>query len=96
MLDVDRHRSDRPIQEGFPRLGYNYRLTNLQAALGRVQMGRLDEIVRRRRRARRPLHAAFSRVDGIEPPLVPVHVETNYQSYMVRIGDRPHAAATRS
>src|SRR5262249_12753487 len=45
----DRHVSGRVIWESYRELGYNYRLTDIQAAIGRVQLRRLDEMVARRR-----------------------------------------------
>ena len=47
--DVVRHGSSKVIREAFPELGYNYRLTDIQAAVGRVQLGRLPELLERRR-----------------------------------------------
>lgn len=85
VLDVDRHRSDRPVQEGFPRVGFNYRMTNVQGAIGVVQMQRLESILAARRRLGRRYTELLSDVKGVEPPAVPSHVETNYQSYMVAI-----------
>lgn len=85
VLDVDRHRADRPVQEGFPRVGFNYRMTNVQGAIGKVQMGRLESILEARRRLGRRYNELLAPVKGVEPPAVPDHVETNYQSYMVAV-----------
>jgi dTDP-4-amino-4,6-dideoxygalactose transaminase len=93
VLDIDRHSSDRPVQEGFPRLGFNYRLTNLQAAIGVVQMGRLAQILAARRALGERYTRLLGEVPGVEPPVIPGHVETNYQSYLVRI--TPDAARSR-
>ena len=53
-------------------VGYNYRLSNLLAALGRAQLGRLDELIERRRRIHRRYREALECIDGIaflpEPP----------------------------
>jgi len=46
-------------------VGYNYRLSNLLAALGRGQLRGLDERVRRRRETNRRYREAFADVDGI-------------------------------
>ena len=45
-------------------IGYNYRLSNVLAALGRAQLGRLDEMIRRRRELRRSYGELFASVDG--------------------------------
>ncbi|PMC06588.1 pyridoxal-5'-phosphate-dependent protein [Microbacterium sp. UMB0228] len=47
-------------------IGYNYRLSNLLAALGRAQLGRLDEMIGRRREMRAAYKALFSNVRGVE------------------------------
>ncbi|MET0860253.1 MAG: DegT/DnrJ/EryC1/StrS family aminotransferase, partial [Microbacterium sp.] len=46
---ADRHRSVLPPAEEYGEVGFNFRMTDLQAAVGIVQLGRLPEIVRRRR-----------------------------------------------
>ncbi|MGH9281427.1 MAG: DegT/DnrJ/EryC1/StrS family aminotransferase [Acidimicrobiales bacterium] len=87
VLDVDRHGADRPVQEGFSRVGFNYRMTNIQGAIGVVQMDRLDAILADRRRLGRRYSELLGPVPGVEPPVEPEHVETNYQSYLVTITD---------
>ena len=47
-------------------IGYNYRLSNLLAALGRAQLTRLDSMIDRRRALRRRYREFFSEVDGVE------------------------------
>ncbi|PZE61643.1 pyridoxal-5'-phosphate-dependent protein [Curtobacterium sp. MCPF17_047] len=46
-------------------IGYNYRLSNVLAALGRAQLGRLDEMIARRRSFRSAYRALFEQVDGV-------------------------------
>lgn len=47
--DVVRHGSSKVIREGYPELGFNYRLTDIQASVGRVQLSRLPQLLARRR-----------------------------------------------
>lgn len=47
-------------------IGYNYRMSNLLAALGRAQLVRLDEMIARRRRVRDGYKALFADVEGVE------------------------------
>lgn len=47
-------------------IGYNYRMSNLLAALGRAQLSRLDEMIGRRRRMRELYKRLFAGVDGVE------------------------------
>ena len=53
--DTVRHASATVIFEEYPILGYNYRMTDVQAAIGREQLKRLPGIVARRRRAGGPV-----------------------------------------
>jgi dTDP-4-amino-4,6-dideoxygalactose transaminase len=46
-------------------VGYNYRLSNVLAALGRTQLGRLDEMISRRRSFRSAYRALFEELDGV-------------------------------
>lgn len=46
-------------------IGYNYRLSNLLAALGRAQLSRLDDMIRRRHRWRSEYRALFADTDGV-------------------------------
>ena len=47
-------------------VGYNYRLSNLLAAVGRVQLSRLDELIERRRNINRTYRAALASIEGVE------------------------------
>lgn len=47
-------------------IGYNYRLSNILAALGRAQLTRLDEMVERRRAWRRAYRSLVETLDGVE------------------------------
>jgi dTDP-4-amino-4,6-dideoxygalactose transaminase len=47
-------------------IGYNYRMSNLLAALGRAQLKRLDEMIARRREIRESYKALFADVEGVE------------------------------
>lgn len=86
--DAVRHKSAEVIFESYPVLGFNYRLTDIQAAVGRVQLARLHaQITRRRELAAR--YAALLEEKGIVPPHEPPHVRTNWQSYVLRL---PHRA----
>lgn len=47
-------------------IGYNYRLSNLLAALGRAQLGRLPEMIERRHQIRQAYRTLFHEFKGIE------------------------------
>ncbi|HTT17830.1 MAG TPA: DegT/DnrJ/EryC1/StrS family aminotransferase [Candidatus Sulfotelmatobacter sp.] len=83
--DLARHSSSKIVSESYPEVGYNYRMTDLQAALGLVQLQRLDEMIERRRRLAMRYSEALSGIDWLVPPVEPVGYRHNFQSYMVRL-----------
>jgi dTDP-4-amino-4,6-dideoxygalactose transaminase len=85
--DTVRHGSPKVIFEEHPVIGYNYRMTDIQAAVGREQLKRLPDIVRaRRERAGRYLNL-LSSIPGLGLPLEPSSARTNWQSFCVRLPD---------
>ncbi len=83
--DMARHGSDTVVFEEYLELGYNYRMTDLQAAIGREQLKRIPELVRERRA--RALHYAetLQPISGLGLPHEPEWARTNWQSYCVRL-----------
>lgn len=66
-------------------LGYNYRLTDIQAALGKSQIARLESLVSRRREIAKRYDEAFSRLAWIRRGHEPEGVYSAYHLYVVRI-----------
>jgi dTDP-4-amino-4,6-dideoxygalactose transaminase len=85
--DRVRHSANQVIFEDHSVIGFNYRMTDIQAAVGRVQLGRMADIVARRREIAARFNEAFAATPGIEPPNEPEWARTNFQSYLVRIPD---------
>jgi len=83
--DTVRHSSSAVIQEEYPVLGYNYRMTDIQAAIGREQLTRLPGIVSRRRALAERYRERLARVAGVSIPTEPEWARTNWQSYAVRV-----------
>ena len=83
--DTVRHSSSTVIQEEYPVLGYNYRMTDIQAAIGREQLTRLSGIVSRRRALAERYRERFANVAGVSIPTEPEWARTNWQSYAVRV-----------
>ncbi len=66
-------------------LGYNYRLDELSAALGRIQMGRLDELLSKRERVASWYAERLSEIQGVEAPrLAPETTRMSWFVYVVR------------
>lgn len=83
--DLDRHKADRVIIEEYPELGFNYRMTDIQASIGLVQLRRLDELLRLRRARAQRYNEELPGIKGLEIPFVPPYAEHTYQSYCVRL-----------
>jgi perosamine synthetase len=86
--DTVRHGSAQVIFEGYPVVGYNYRMTDIQAAIGREQLKRVPEVVAARRTLADRYTALFNDNSGIWAPKEPSYARSNWQSYCVRLPDR--------
>jgi perosamine synthetase len=73
------------IIESYPERGWNYRMTDMQAALGLCQLDALDEILAERRRLAGRYTAALERIPYLEPPYEPGYAERTWQSYAVTL-----------
>jgi perosamine synthetase len=83
--DTVRHGSPQVIFEQHPMLGYNYRMTDIQAAVGREQLKRLPEIVASRRLLAKRYDDLLSNNIGLATPFEPAYARSNWQSYCVRL-----------
>jgi dTDP-4-amino-4,6-dideoxygalactose transaminase len=83
--DTVRHGSNQVIFETHPVLGYNYRLTDIQAAVGREQLKRVPEIVVTRRRLAQRYNELLANNIGLETPMEPDDRRSNWQSYSVTL-----------
>jgi perosamine synthetase len=83
--DTARHRAARVTFEEYPELGFNYRMTDIQAAVGREQLKRLPAIIERRIELADRYTHLLSKIPGIVPPRQPDWARSNWQSYCVRI-----------
>lgn len=84
---ADRHGSILPPPESYDEVGYNFRMTDLQAAVGLVQLGRLDEVVAQRRALARRYSEAIATVPGLRAVADPEYGTCNFQSYWVEVED---------
>ena len=83
--DTVRHGAREVIFESYPELGFNFRMTDMQAAVGRIQLTRLPAIVDDRRRIADEYSTRLSAIDGVTVPLEPSWARTNWQSYCVEL-----------
>ncbi len=85
--DTVRHGSNQVIFETHPVLGYNYRMTDIQAAVGREQLRRLPGIVARRREIGEMYKQLLAPAQWIGLPQEPSWARSNWQSFAVRLPD---------
>jgi len=78
----ERHRSDTPVVERYLEVGYNYRMTDIQAAIGLVQLRRLEELIARRRALAARYTDSLADL-GVVVASDPPYGTTNFQSYWV-------------
>ena len=83
--DRQRHNSEKVIIEEYPLLGYNYRMTDIQASVGIQQLKKLDYIVYERRKIAFKYLEAFKNIDRLILPLEAADNFSNYQSFSIQI-----------
>jgi perosamine synthetase len=85
--DRVRFESPKVIFEDHVEIGYNYRMTDIQASVGIKQLEKLDWIVAERRKIAMQYNEAFKDIDFIRIPVEEAGYFTNYQSYSVYLKD---------
>jgi dTDP-4-amino-4,6-dideoxygalactose transaminase len=81
--DRQRHQAHEVTFESYEEVGFNYRLTDIQAAIGRCQLQRLTEMVAERRTLAGAYSQALSRIPGLIAPQDRADTRTNWQSYCI-------------
>jgi perosamine synthetase len=81
--DTVRHGAKKVIFESYPEIGYNYRMTDVQAAIGREQLRRLPSFIERRRRKADIYRQLLAKIPGLRLPVEPKWARSNWQSYAV-------------
>jgi len=88
--DMERHSANKIIIESYPQVGFNYRMTDIQAAIGLVQMEKLPDILNKRRKIAERYDGTFKEIKCIRIPEVPDYAVNNYQSYSIELlGNAP-------
>lgn len=85
--DTVRHHSDKVVFESYTEPAFNARMTDLQAAVGRPQLARLESIVAERRRLADRYAAALRDNRVLAPPSEPSWARSNWQSYPTSLRD---------
>ena len=79
--DLDRHKADRPILEEYHELGFNYRMTDIQASIGLIQIRRLDDLLKIRVAKADRYGRELSDLKKLRTPYTPPYATHTYQSY---------------
>lgn len=89
LSDYSRHKAETVIFEKYLVTGFNYRMTDIQAAIGIEQLRRLEELIAERRQLASAYREHLAAIPGVEPPVEPEYARTNWQSYVIRLkGDK--------
>jgi perosamine synthetase len=87
LSDVVRHNAKIISTETYDEVGFNFRMTDMQAAIGMVQLARLESLLKRRRDLATRYTECLDDLPWLQSPVVPPNCRHNYQSYMVRLLD---------
>ena len=91
-----RHRSSRPHDlPDFEVFGFNYRMTDIQAAIAHAQLKKLDRFIEQRQALAEVYDAGLEAIDGITPPTRPDGHDHAWQAYVVMV-DQELAPASRN
>lgn len=85
LSDVARHNAKKITTERYDEVGYNFRMTDMQAAIGITQLGRLEGFLEKRRRLAARYTDGIRDISWLQPPSIPAGSRSNFQSYMVRM-----------
>lgn len=85
---ADRHRSRQPVIEHYTEVGFNFRMTDVQAAIGLVQLRKLTQMVTRRRALAQRYQELLSGIPGLLTADDPPYGETNYQAFWMLLPEK--------
>jgi perosamine synthetase len=88
-----RHDSKKVSFESYVRLGYNYRISDVLAAIGLAQLKKLDFIIKRRREVAARYAELLKKIGWIDPPFEPPYATHPFQTYAALL--RPNAPVSR-
>ena len=85
---TERHKFGGVLNESYDLIGYNYKMTDIQAALGISQMKHIDYIIDQRNKIALTYKELLSDIQNVKPITVPPYVSRyNYQSFSIMLKD---------
>jgi perosamine synthetase len=86
--EEERHAGPKPyLLPDFDVMGFNYRMTDLQGAVGLVQLGRLDGLLEGRRRLAAAYDEQLAELDWVQAPVVPDGYAHSWQAYVCLVAE---------
>ncbi len=86
--EEQRHKGPKPyILPEFDSVGYNYRMTDLQGALGVIQLKKLDKFIEERQLWANFYHQELSRISWLRTPQYPTNYKHGWQSYVLFVDE---------
>jgi len=86
--DRQRHSSAKVIFEEYVELGYNYRMTDIQAAIGIKQLEKLDELIKQRQNLAEIYNKSLGKINCIDLPITYNDRTSNIQSYSIHLNKK--------
>jgi dTDP-4-amino-4,6-dideoxygalactose transaminase len=98
LSDTARHGAKTVMIESYDTTGYNFRMTDIQAAVGIEQLKKLPDFIAHRRMLNTAYREVLSEMSWLALPFEPDYARTNWQSYPVRLklpanAPEPHESA---
>lgn len=84
----DRHNTKEVLFEEHLDLGYNYRMTDVQAAIGRVQLRKIKELIKKRQKISKNYFELLNNINGIKLPFQHKWAKSNWQSFCIRLSSK--------
>ena len=79
----------------YSRLGYNYRMTEISAALGVAQMDRINNILKKRQEIADLYNSRLSKIDGVKIPFISPGVKISWFVYVIRLDEKKFSRQDR-
>lgn len=90
--DVKRHMSNKIVNESYSEVGYNLRMSDLEAAIGIEQFKKLPKILSKREKLANRYTKYLKDNELLETPFVPGYCTPNWQSYILRLKENKNVS----
>lgn len=91
--DLVRHQAKGAVFQQYFESGYNYRMTDMQAAMGIVQLGKVDAMLAQRAEQARLYGELLASIQEVTAPFVPEYATPAWSSYCIRTTPKAKVSA---